>query len=183
VSIEVSNPQTRRVNNRRKNLNKTWSGKAWKEARIGFIESHGGKCEWCGSSEHLTVHHPMRNSYGPDVYLDFALSECVLLCRSCHAALHNGRVLCTREHPDGLNHYKWHDADMCGYCYLLEHPEIKEKKAVAKREQARNRRSLNHPCSRRGKEQKCRRKAGVICQYTPKKAEGCDYFIAKGARA
>lgn len=128
----VSCPQKRRVSTRRKNLKKKWTGKKWKEAREGFIRSHGGKCEWCGSTDHLTVHHPMRNSYGEDVYTDFGLSECVLLCRQCHAAVHAGRVLCDRDHEDGENHYRWHDAEMCSYCFLKEHPEIPARRKAEK---------------------------------------------------
>lgn len=150
--IEVSNPGARATKTRRNNLNKTWQSKAWKEARSGFIVSHGGKCEWCGSPEHLTVHHPQRNSYGPEVYLNFALSECILLCRSCHAGLHAGRVLCEREHEDGKNHYRWHDAEMCSYCYLKEHPEIKDKKDRAKREANKKRRELAKAARRKFKE-------------------------------
>jgi hypothetical protein len=126
--ISVSNPQARRTSTRRTNLKKKWTGKQWKVAREGFIKSHGSKCEWCGHTDHLTVHHPQRNSYGDDVYLDFGLSECILLCRQCHAAVHAGRSLCERNHEDGENHYRWHDAAMCGVCFLKEHPEIIQKR-------------------------------------------------------
>jgi hypothetical protein len=121
------------VKTRRKNLKKKWTGKKWKEARLGFIRNRGGKCEWCGSDKNLTVHHPMRNSYGDDTYMDFYLSGCILLCSKCHTAVHVGRVLCDRVHEDGENHYKWHDAEMCSYCFLKENPEILEKSKENKR--------------------------------------------------
>lgn len=126
------------VKTRRKNLKKKWTGKAWQEKRLAFIKQRGGKCEWCESIERLTVHHPQRNSYGDQVYMDFYLSGCVLLCARCHAALHAGRVLCEGTHEDGENHYRWHDAEMCSYCFLKEHPEIIEKK----RESARIKRKI-----------------------------------------
>jgi len=128
----VTCPQARRTSSRRKNLKKKWTGKEWKLAREGFIRDSGGRCQWCGKTDHLTVHHPQRNSYGDTVYLDFYLSGCILLCRECHAAVHAGRVLCTREHVDGENHYRWHDAEMCGYCFLRDHPEIKELRKAEK---------------------------------------------------
>jgi hypothetical protein len=74
----------------------------------------------------LTVHHPMRDAYGEEAYMDFFLSGCMLLCSKCHKATHVGKVLCEKVHDDGENHYKWHDALECGVCYHKAHPEIKE---------------------------------------------------------
>lgn len=153
-TTEVSCPETRRVNNRRKNLKKKWTGKIWKDARLKFIKDKGGICEWCDSTEYLTVHHPMRNSYGDETYLNFYLSGCVLLCRKCHAAIHAGKVLCERDHEDGEKHYRWHDAEMCGYCFLKEHPEIKESVKAAKREKARIAREYRKKQSAKAKQWK-----------------------------
>jgi hypothetical protein len=118
--------------NRRKKLKKKWTGKEWQEKRLEFIKKHNGKCEWCGSTSRLNVHHPYRNGYGEQVYMDFYLSQCVLLCNKCHTAVHVGKVLCTNQHDDLENHYMWHDADMCGYCFLKAHPEIEENKRLKK---------------------------------------------------
>lgn len=137
----ISQPEIQ-TTTRRKNPKKKWSGKEWKAKRLAFIKDRGGKCEWCGSTEKLTVHHPQRNAYGDQVYMDLYLSGCVLLCNRCHKAIHSGLVLCEREHDDGKNHYRWHDADMCGYCFLKEHPEIVEKAAEAKREKRKRQREL-----------------------------------------
>ena len=128
--------------NRRKALKKKWTGKEWKEKRLAFIKAKGGTCEWCGSTERLTVHHPQRNSYGDEVYMDLFLSGCILVCSKCHAAIHAGMVLCERPHEDGKNHYRWHDAEMCGFCFIKEHPEIKEKAEQAKREKWKRQREL-----------------------------------------
>lgn len=184
ISSSVVAPEEIRTNTRRKNLTKTWSGKEWKAKRLEFIESRGGKCEWCSSTEGLTVHHPMRNSYGSTAYLDFFLSGCILLCRKCHAALHAGKVLCEREHADGEVHYRWHDADMCGYCFLLLHPELKEQKKADKNRTKRKNRQIRqaklHSCIYRGMEQKCKRRAGEVCAFTSKKApENCKKFKPK----
>jgi len=123
--ISVSCPEARRVTTRRKKLKTKWTGKLWREKRLEFITRMGGKCSMCGSTEYLTVHHPSRNEYGSDAYMDFYLSGCVLLCRKCHQAVHVGKTLCTNTHSDGVNHYRWHDAEMCTYCFLALHPEIK----------------------------------------------------------
>ena len=110
----------KRITNRKKKLQKTWSGKEWKEKRLAFINGRG--CSWCGSKEYLTVHHPLRNSYGKELYLDFYLSQCVVLCRRCHSALHAGKVLCACK-----EHYRPFDAEMCFTCYTKKFPEILEK--------------------------------------------------------
>ena len=181
--ISTSPPETTRTNTRRKNLKKKWTGKEWKLAREKFIQERGGKCEWCGSTDKLTVHHPMRNGYGDQVYLNFYLSGCVLLCSKCHAAIHAGLVLCERDHADGESHYRWHDAEMCSYCFLKIHPELKEQKKrdrnKAKRKKTQARAAARHPCRYRGIEQKCKRKPGTICEFTGKKSGNCKYFKPK----
>lgn len=178
----ISNPQERRTRTRRNNLRKKWSGKAWQEKRAGFIKSRGGICEWCGSKDHLTVHHPQRNSYGDTVYMDFYLSGCILLCRKCHAALHAGRTLCEYPHEDGENHYRWHDADKCSYCFLKEHPEIANKKKFEKKLKAAANR---HPCKFRHLSGRCQLSPiDSRCQYSAAKAmSGCSEAEAKGVRA
>ena len=130
-STTISQPEIA-TRSRRKNLKKTWTSKEWKAARLAFIKERGGKCEMCGYDKYLTVHHPFRNVYGKDAYDDFYLSGCILLCRSCHSATHAGMTLCKRDHPDGEKHYRYHDAEMCSYCYKLLHPEIKELQEIRK---------------------------------------------------
>lgn len=147
-------PETTRTNTRRKNLKKKWGGKEWKVAREKFISERGAKCEWCGSTERLTVHHPQRNSYGDTVYLNFYLSGCILLCSKCHAALHAGKVLCERDHDDGETHYRWHDAEMCSYCFLKLHPEIKELAELARVEKRKRQRELRKAQAQKAKEWK-----------------------------
>jgi hypothetical protein len=141
--IENQCPNERRVSNRRKKLKKKWTGKIWQEKRLEFIRIKGGHCEWCGSTEYLTVHHPSRNEYGTDAYMDFYLSGCILLCRRCHQATHVGRTLCQNEHQDNENHYKWHDAEMCSYCFLKLHPEIKERQKAEKAALAKKKRDYD----------------------------------------
>ena len=110
----------KRTKKRRERLRDTWSSKEWKEKRLAFIGTQG--CSWCGSREYLTVHHPYRNGYGKELYMDFYLSQCVVLCRRCHAALHAGKELCSCKQG-----YKPFDADTCFTCYSKKHPEILEK--------------------------------------------------------
>ncbi len=112
------------------------------------------------------------------------LSGCVLLCSRCHAALHTGRVICRNEHEDGEIHYRWHDAEMCSYCFLKIHPELIEQKARDKSAQRRRkvqaRQAKAHPCKYRGLSQKCKRRPGEVCTFTAKKAlTKCRHFRPK----
>lgn len=190
---KVTCPQARRTKTRRKNLKKKWTGKVWKEKREGFIKSRGGKCEWCGIKQGvylgkdekgrdrylaLTVHHPMRDSYGDMAYMDFYLSGCIVLCPSCHYATHHSRTLCERHHDDGENHYRWHDAEMCGYCFLKEHPEISGNRKL-------ERKAAKHPCKLHGIGGICG--ASMIntrCRFSPSKALAqCGDSVAKKVTA
>lgn len=113
---------------RRKKLTKTWQSKEWKDKKKAFIGERG--CSWCGSQEYLTVHHPFRNGYGPEIYMDFYLSKCVILCRRCHAALHKGLVLCQCK-----KHYRPFDAEECFTCYSTKYPEVLKKVKQYKEDQ------------------------------------------------
>jgi len=160
-TITPTPPEEIRKTNRRKKLLKVWSDKTWKAARAEFILAKGGKCEWCGSQDRLTVHHPMRDVYGKSVYVDFVLSDCILLCARCHRALHTGRDICPGSHDDGEIHYKWHDADVCTICYLKMHPEIKEAIERAKVLKRKRQRELRKKKQEQLKKQKEAKKNGV----------------------
>lgn len=146
-------PEIAAANHKRKNK-KTWSTKEWKDARESFIKEHGRFCDWCGETKYLTVHHPHRNVYGTSAYLDFNLSGCVLLCRACHSATHAGMVICERDHLDGQRHYRYHDAEMCSYCFKLAHPEMVERAEQVKRARRKKQRELRKAQAARAKEWK-----------------------------
>jgi len=73
-------------------------------------------------------HHPYAESYKDGTYEDLYLSGCVVLCNSCHYAVHHGLLLCkrcgTRYHGVG--------ADMCKSCWLELHPEMVEARKKKK---------------------------------------------------
>jgi len=120
------------VKGRRKNLQRIWSSKEWKEKKGEFLS----KNPWCAM--HLTIgqkvparvpHHPYRNSYKGH-YTDLELSGCVAYCIRCHYALHHGRILCKKC---GESYHLW-DQEMCLSCYLAENPGIAEAIAARKLE-------------------------------------------------
>lgn len=110
------------ISTRRKNLNKIYNSKEWKNNVKEFTT--GKTCEWCGSTEKLTAHHPYRESYKNGDYIDLHLSACVVLCFRCHYAVHHNLLLC------GVCGKKYHrvGADMCRDCFNKLHPEIVEAK-------------------------------------------------------
>jgi len=136
--LDVSNPQTRRTSNRRKKLNRLWNSKEHKERVKAFIADR--PCQWCGSMEYRTAHHPYRSSYGEDIYTDLELSQCMVLCRRCHMALHKGLKLC----PICKKHYAPFERDMCFHCYCEKYPEVMEKVNSSKEKRKEDQKKARH---------------------------------------
>jgi hypothetical protein len=133
--ISVSNPGAREVKGRRKNLNKIWSGKEWKERKAVFLKTYPN-CEMHkgviikGSPLIVPAtvpHHPYKTSY-KEGYSDLDLSQCVAYCQKCHFAIHHGMKLCE---TCGEHYHPW-DAPMCRYCFDKANPDIVAKREIAK---------------------------------------------------
>lgn len=130
----MESPQNRRITNRKKLLKKIWQTPAWKKAVKEFIK--GKTCQWCGSTIRLTAHHPYRSSLDDDTYMNLYLSGCIVLCNSCHYAVHHSLVLC----PVCKKHYMRLGADQCYGCFILKHPEVAMAAEMAKERRKRERR-------------------------------------------
>lgn len=63
------------------------NSKEWKKKRDKFKELKGGKCEVCGSTENLHVHHLNYDCLGKETINDLAC-----LCKGCHLSAHRGRL-------------------------------------------------------------------------------------------
>lgn len=127
----IESPNEKRTKKRRKVLNKIWSSKEWKAARLEFLLEHP-ICKWCGKKAD-TPHHPTDDLYAN--YLD--LSKCVPFCRRCHTASHKGLVLC----PECKEHYlkRENPNGKCGKCMG---DTWKEKKDAARIQRNKKRREL-----------------------------------------
>jgi hypothetical protein len=130
----VSPDLVKAIKGRKKNLDKIWSGKEWKEHKTAFLKTH----PWCemhyqeGIKVTATIpHHPYRNSYKGH-YTDLELSQCVAYCKRCHFALHKGRKLC----PVCKENYPRWDQEMCWSCFCKKNPDILKKINAAKLKQA-----------------------------------------------
>lgn len=96
---------------------KIWQKKEWTNRRQTFLQDK--KCEWCGVTENLVIHHsnylnPNGSSISDEQYLDWDSSDVIVLCRKCHTNHHKGYVLCKKcsEH--------WHNPkyESCWNCFI-----------------------------------------------------------------
>lgn len=55
------------------------------------IQNRGGRCEMCGSNEHLTIHHILPVGKFPE-YMDEERNM-VAVCPKCHREIHNNPFL------------------------------------------------------------------------------------------
>lgn len=53
----------------------------WREIRQAKLQSAGHKCEWCGETGKLEVHHKHYNTLGNE-----SSNDLLTLCQSCHWA-------------------------------------------------------------------------------------------------
>lgn len=58
--------------------------KSWEKIRLRIIKQRKSKCENCGSTEHLQVHHKTYKNLFNEKDNDLQV-----LCRSCHYSVHN----------------------------------------------------------------------------------------------
>lgn len=131
----MESPDNRRISSRKKNLRKIWRTPEWKKGVKDFVA--GKKCQWCGSTNRLTAHHPYYQS-ADSVYLDLYLSGCLVLCNRCHFAIHKGLQLC----PDCGQHYMRLGAGTCYNCFVLNNPEVAERILIKKERDKRLKKEL-----------------------------------------
>ena len=63
----------------------------WKKKRRKIIERDGGRCVWCGRTDHLEVHHKCYYRYPDGSYAypwDYPDENLMTLCRDCHEKYH-----------------------------------------------------------------------------------------------
>jgi hypothetical protein len=190
----VTCPQEIRTKNRRISKKKLYRSVAWKRSRDAFCE--GKKCEWCGTTENLLPHHPYKDT--PDeAYSDLYLSECVVLCNTCHFHLEK------RHEKPCPECGGWMKDDpfliTCRACDFKKHPEkkagIEARKAEDERLYQENKDRDNkrrrdakakHPCVSFRTGGKCGLSTiGSRCTYARTKAlTACSEAVAKkGGRA
>jgi hypothetical protein len=172
------------IKGRRKNLNKIWSGKEWKEKKAAFLLKNP-ECQMhksVGKTVPATIpHHPYRDSYKGH-YTDLELSGCVAYCNRCHFALHKGLRLC----PICGEHYMRWDQERCRPCFEKAHPEVVEAQKKYKedlKQRSKTQRKMacqSFPCRFRLQDQKCRK--GKICDKNNKNCTECRQYESRSAK-
>lgn len=199
-------PETRRVNHRRNEQRKWRRGAKW---RAFVAEHTKGKvCERClkahgdirydknGNTRFnklgqivrvvLTVNHTSRRKYLTEEEYCTWDDDCEVCCTVCNWMYEKAKIPCPKCH----NRYIRWDESECLSCYLKEHPEAqakidaaKEQKRIDQNARARKKRDAKrvflHPCKKRGREQRCRRRPGEVCRYPARTARKCPYFKEK----
>ena len=184
-------------------LDAIWASDEWKE--FVRVNTEGKECEECHRKEgeiaqnadgedyvvHLTVDHPFRWAYkSKELYLDFEASMCRVVCRTCNGLFEKGLDIC----PVCRKVYKPMREPMCRECYFEKYPQARAAYEAGKenqknRQNARNRKKRlkkhPHPCDRRGQEQRCRYRPGMICNQNARNAPKnfCGHFKARKVSA
>ena len=176
-----------------------WASAEWK-AFVKYHTERIGYCEDCKKKEgdiainkdgneyivHLTVDHPFRWAYkSKELYLNYELSMCRVVCRTCNGAFERHADIC----PECLKNYKSDRQPICDRCMLERSPKVRElydqgSQDQENRQAARTRKNYRkknpHSCERRGKDQKCKRTPGAICEHNTRNAPNkCRYFKMK----
>ena len=91
-------------------------------------ESLGSKCESCGSSENLCIHHHWPKRYyialiesfkrgDCDLFLGLLYFNTITMCKKCHFAYHKGMDLCPICFENGIRSYKRLYQQTCFNCW------------------------------------------------------------------
>lgn len=55
----------------------------WREKRLAALKRADYTCAWCGSYDHLQVHHPSYHNLGRE-----GARHLIVLCDRCHSKVH-----------------------------------------------------------------------------------------------
>lgn len=87
IKKESTNKQTNKIKKEKLPYSEQLKDKRWEAFRKFVFAVRGSKCEKCGSTHILQVHHPKyirgRNAW------EYTCNDVIILCRSCHEKEHN----------------------------------------------------------------------------------------------
>lgn len=75
------------IKNKKNNYNRQLKSKEWKNFRKKVFKIKGKKCEICGSTKQLNIHHPFYTK--GKLAWQYNPSDMMVLCRDCHKNIHN----------------------------------------------------------------------------------------------
>lgn len=78
---------------------RNWRGtSSYRKWKMLVIVRDGGRCQCCGTDEHIHAHHIKHATYWPE--LKFTVSNGIALCSKCHSLFHNDMIGNTRKKCD-----------------------------------------------------------------------------------
>lgn len=72
---------------RKEYYNRLLEDKRWKEFRLKVLSERGNKCECCGGTDVLQIHHTFYMS--GKMPWEYDIDDMRVLCRTCHQRIHN----------------------------------------------------------------------------------------------
>ena len=107
----------------------TYAKKKWKIAREKIISESDGKCAWCGSTDHLTVHHTNPPKIGLQPYLETAYAFMQEYFKdNSHKEEYERLLKKSQEYAEEKTVRKTITrCPKCGYATLYERQSIKPK--------------------------------------------------------
>ena len=72
---------------RKEYYNRLLEDKRWKEFRLKVLSERGNKCECCGGTDILQIHHTFYIS--GKMPWEYEIKDMRVLCRTCHQRIHN----------------------------------------------------------------------------------------------
>ena len=72
---------------RKEYYNRLLEDKRWKEFRLKVLSERGNKCECCGGTDVLQIHHTFYIS--GKMPWEYDINDMRVLCRTCHQRIHN----------------------------------------------------------------------------------------------
>ena len=72
---------------RKEYYNRLLEDKRWKEFRLKVLSERGNKCEFCGGTHILQIHHTFYIS--GKMPWEYNIDDMMVLCKKCHQRIHN----------------------------------------------------------------------------------------------
>lgn len=185
-------PEERRAHTRRHRHEEWRRRPEYRRRKSLFLAKHPWCIVWLevGVKVPATeIHHPNDWSYASfELYVDFEHNGAMPVSGSRggggHYAIHHGLKICPVCKKNKCGIY----ATACRACEMKLNPWLaealtraKEQQRIDKNARAKRKRAkkayLEHPCARRGTEQRCR--LGGICKYRKDNAKKCEKFRGK----
>jgi hypothetical protein len=169
-SIHCTCPQTTRAEFRKARNIDRWNDPQYRAIEAQLLKDNP-ECQYCGRPS-TVAHHDEDWMYATkEAY--YNLANMTPACHACHRHYRHGLEICPTCLKAGQHHYMMKGADECSR-HRRSRPDYNRAPKLKTR----------HPCGNHAGSQRCRRNGRVtVCARSPIKAEGCDHFQRREAKA